>query len=98
MIRSTTEYFVLKSNKKKIERMTNPNKNGKTSPNGETNHHLTGLTYGARQASKYIMARRIFIAMSNFLVKVRNLLAIHAIYKFKQVMEAVSRQSAVISR
>jgi hypothetical protein len=57
------------------------NKKGKISESHEMNHHRDGLRYGARQANKKIMARIKFRTIRNFFVKVRNLLAIPAIYK-----------------
>ena len=74
-------YFSFRKNQKKIEMTSKASNKGNIRPSQEMNHHFAGSRYGARQANRNTIARIKFNTNTNFLMKLRNLLAIHAIYK-----------------
>jgi hypothetical protein len=68
-----TEYQVLLNfniNHKKINPMSNARNKGKARPSTPMTQELVGLTYGARQESKYKTAVMILSTTSAFLVMI----------------------------
>jgi len=98
-----TEMLLIPINKAKIEisdnrgfkstsqamakKITASNKKGNPRPRNEMNHHFCGFRYGTRHDNKKINTTSTLLYIKNLLVKMRNLLAISAIYK-----KAVSKE------
>ena len=66
-------------------------------PSHEMNHQLTGLRYGATQASKKAATRIKFKTIKNLRRKVRNRVTINAIYPIKWSVESAAGQPVAIS-